>query len=59
MVETMGDDNCRIYEPNPRHREVYEALYREYRTLHDYFGRGENAVMERLRKISAKSGNMP
>ena len=59
MVETMGDDNCRIYEPNPRHREVYEALYREYRTLHDYFGRGENAVMERLRKISATSGNMP
>ncbi|MEE1327133.1 MAG: ribulokinase [Oscillospiraceae bacterium] len=59
MVETMGDGNCQIYEPNPRHREVYEALYREYRTLHDYFGRGENAVMERLRKISATSGNMP
>ena len=48
-VEAMGDRRCRVYEPNPKNLEAYEALYREYRTLHDYFGRGENRVMERLR----------
>lgn len=50
-VEAMGDRRCRIYEPAPNNLEAYETLYREYRTLHDYFGRGENRVMERLRNI--------
>ena len=26
-------------------------VYREYQTLHDYFGRGGNDVMKRLKKI--------
>ena len=28
---------------------AYDALYDEYRTLHDYFGRGANEVMHRLK----------
>ena len=31
--------------------EAYDALYAEYATLHDYFGRGANEVMHRLRRI--------
>ena len=40
------------YTPNAENAPVYNALYREYLTLHDYFGRGENNVMKRLLKIS-------
>ena len=50
-VAAMGDRRCRVYEPNPKNQEKYETLYREYRALHDYFGRGGNRIMERLRKF--------
>jgi hypothetical protein len=30
---------------------VYERLYSEYKTLYDYFGRGQNDVMKRLRAL--------
>lgn len=40
------------YTPNKENEAVYAALYKEYRTLHDYFGRGENNVMKRLLKLS-------
>jgi L-ribulokinase len=30
---------------------VYDELYAEYVRLHDYFGRGGNEVMHRLRAI--------
>lgn len=50
MAAAMGDRSCRIYEPDPENRARYDDLYREYRRLHDYFGRGENPVMEKLRE---------
>ena len=42
------------YRPNPAHRAVYDQLYDEYRTLHDYFGRGANDVMKRLKALRAR-----
>jgi len=39
------------YIPDPANRAVYERLYREYLTLHDYFGRGQNDVMKRLKSL--------
>lgn len=39
------------FKPIPAHVEVYEKLYQEYSKLHDYFGRGENDVMKRLKRI--------
>ncbi len=39
------------YEPIPEHHEVYNQLYAEYVILHDYFGRGENDVMKRLKTL--------
>lgn len=39
------------YKPNPQNHEIYKKLYREYRILHDYFGRGANDVMKRLKEI--------
>ncbi len=43
----------RVYTPREREHAVYDTLYGEYKTLHDYFGRGENGVMARLRTLSA------
>lgn len=39
------------YEPNPDAVKVYDKLYAEYKILHDYFGRGANDVMKRLKEI--------
>jgi len=42
------------YEPIPENQAIYKAIYAEYARLHDYFGRGENDVMKRLRAIKEK-----
>ncbi|NPV08453.1 MAG: ribulokinase [Anaerolineae bacterium] len=39
------------YRPDERAHAVYDRLYAEYRTLHDYFGRGQNDVMKRLKAL--------
>ncbi len=44
-----------IYTAIPENQSVYEKLYAEYLTLHDYFGRGENDVMKRLKTIKVES----
>jgi L-ribulokinase len=43
------------YVPNPAHRDLYDDLFHEYRTLHDYFGRGTNDVMKRLKAIRSQT----
>ncbi len=43
------------YVPNPAHTGVYDELFAEYRALHDYFGRGENDVMKRLKGIHSRA----
>ena len=42
------------YTPNEKAHAVYNELYREYMILHDYFGKGGNEVMHRLRALAAK-----
>ncbi len=39
------------YEPNLESAAVYDRLYAEYGILHDYFGRGANDVMKRLKAL--------
>lgn len=39
------------YRPIPDHVKVYNRLYEEYERLYDYFGRGANEVMRRLREM--------
>ncbi|WP_274362007.1 ribulokinase [Paenibacillus thermotolerans] len=43
------------YKPIPEHVAVYDKLYKEYSKLHDYFGRGENDVMKRLKEMKEHS----
>lgn len=47
----MGKVHRGVYEPDSAQAKGYDALYAEYSTLHDYFGRGGNDVMHRLRRI--------
>jgi L-ribulokinase len=47
----MGRVRRAAYTPDPEASRAYDALYEEYSTLHDYFGRGSNEVMHRLRRI--------
>ena len=41
----------KTYKPNPEAHKVYARLFEEYKKLHDYFGRGQNDVMKRLKAI--------
>ncbi len=56
---TMGKRRPEPILPTPEHREVYDALYADYATLYDTFGRGANDVMKRLKRIrfQAKGGH--
>jgi L-ribulokinase len=40
-----------IYRPQAENVRIYDRLFAEYRSLHDYFGRGNNDVMKRLKEI--------
>lgn len=50
-AKVMAKVRENIYKPIPENVELYEKLYQEYKILHDYFGRGENDVMKRLKEI--------
>jgi L-ribulokinase len=47
----MGRREPAVYTPDESRGAAYDALYAEYRALHDWFGRGGNDVMARLRRI--------
>jgi L-ribulokinase len=47
----MGQSHKNAYTPNLEHQRTYDALYAEYKLLHDHFGRGANDVMKRLKHI--------
>lgn len=48
----MGSLNRAVVSPIPENVAAYDALFAEYRVLHDYFGRGANNVMHRLKAIA-------
>ena len=50
-AKVMGKVEEKTYKPIPENVEVYKKLYEEFELLHDYFGRGENDVMKRLKNI--------
>ncbi|PJJ55718.1 ribulokinase [Compostimonas suwonensis] len=47
--DAMGRLQADAYQPDEARADAYDALYAEYATLHDYFGRGANDVMKRLK----------
>ncbi len=44
-----------VYKPIAANQAVYEKLYQEYVLLHDYFGRGANDAMKRLKALKASA----
>jgi L-ribulokinase len=54
-AKKMGRTEEKTYKPIPENVDAYKKLYHEYKLLHDYFGRGENDVMKRLKKLKAEA----
>jgi len=54
-AKVMAHLKDETYIPNPEDQGMYEKLYAEYVILHDYFGRGANDVMKRLKNIKANA----
>lgn len=50
-ARVMGKVDNVVYQPKAENVIVYDKLFAEYAKLHDYFGRGENNVMKRLKSI--------
>jgi L-ribulokinase len=50
-AEKMGKLVEEGVAPISENQAVYDRLYAEYKTLYDYFGRGANDVMKRLKKL--------
>jgi L-ribulokinase len=50
-AQAMGKVRKHVYTPNEERSKQYDALYKEYVELHDYFGRGVNNVMKRLKQM--------
>jgi L-ribulokinase len=44
-----------VYHPIAENKKAYNRLFAEYVQLHDYFGRGANDVMKRLKAIKAET----
>lgn len=44
-----------VIQPIPENVAIYEKIYEEYSQLHDYFGRGANDVMKRMRTIRSET----
>ena len=47
----MAGVRRKVYHPVAAAHAAYERLYGEYERLHDYFGRGGNEVMKRLKTL--------
>lgn len=54
-AKVMAHLKDEMYMPNPENQAVYEKLYAGYVILHDYFGRGANDVMKRLKNMKAEA----
>lgn len=50
-ADAMGKLKDEVVQPIAANKVVYDQLYADYKTLYDYFGRGANDVMKRLKKI--------
>jgi L-ribulokinase len=53
-AKKMAGVKDEMYKPIPENQTVYAQLFAEYEMLHDYFGRGSNDVMKRLKWIKAE-----
>ncbi len=50
-AKAMARLKSEVVRPIPENQHIYDRLYAEYKALYDYFGRGKNDVMKRLKQI--------
>jgi L-ribulokinase len=50
-AEYMAHLKDEVYRPIAENQAMYDQLYAEYVRLHDYFGRGQNDIMKRLKTL--------
>ena len=50
-IRAMGGTEKTVYYPVSQNAAVYDRLFREYRSLYEYFGCGGNEVMKRLKVL--------
>ncbi len=53
--QAMGKINKDVFSPDEVAAAAYDRLFAEYLELHDYFGRGGNDVMRRLRQLKREA----
>ncbi len=51
IAAKLGKVQEKVYLPSADQAAVYDALYKDYLTLHEYFGKGGNDVMKRLNAL--------
>ena len=54
-ASVMAKISDTVYRPIPENATRYRTIYEEYKALHDYFGRGTNDVMKRLKAMKTKA----
>ena len=52
--KAMSAPTSKTYLPDEENSRIYDKIYAEYKTLYDYFGRGENDVMKRLKALKSR-----
>jgi L-ribulokinase len=53
--EVMGKLQDIVYTPNAENSKTYSKIYAEYELLHNYFGKGANDAMKRLKEIEKQA----
>ena len=53
-AKKMAHLKDKYYQPNMDNKVIYDRIFAEYKLLHDYFGRGTNDVMKRLKALKAE-----
>jgi L-ribulokinase len=55
-AKAMGRKDHAAYTPDPARADAYDALFAEYRILHDHFAPAGNGMLHRLRRLRNASG---
>jgi L-ribulokinase len=58
-AKKMARVQKKTFRPGREHHDIYNLIFKEYQQLHDYFGRGTNDVMKRLKALKRQVRSNP